>query len=121
MSQNKRGGICYLKLDGEVKDAKGEFTYNLGRPKRTAIVGTNGETQGYKEEGQTPFIEGVITDADDLDVAKLLTLKDSTVTLELNNGKTIVLKEAFYAGDGNVKTAEGEIEVRFEGKEADEI
>jgi hypothetical protein len=121
MSQNKRAGICYLKIDGEVKDAKGVFTYNLGAPKRTGIIGSNGKNQGFKEEGQIPFIEGVITDADDLDVAKLLEVKDTTITLELNNGKTFVLREAYHAGEGNVTTEEGEIAVRFEGISGEEI
>jgi len=122
MANNKRGGICYLKVDGQVKDAKGVFTYNLGLPKNTAIVGTNGKVQGFKEEGQVPYIEGIITDASDLDVSKdILGLKDATITLELNNGKTIVLNEATFAGEGEIETGEGEIKVRFEGKDASEI
>jgi len=120
MAGNKRAGIIYLKIDGEVYDAKGNFTYNLGRPKREMIVGAD-RVHGYKEMVQVPYIEGEITDKQDLDLAALLNLTDSTVTLELNNGKTVVLKQACYAAEGNGQTEEGNIQLRFEGIEADEI
>jgi hypothetical protein len=75
---------------------------------------------GYKEVPQVPFIEGKITDSSDLDLAELCDVVDATVTLELANGKVIVLRDAWYAGEGTVDTDEGEIGVRFEGKSADE-
>jgi predicted heme/steroid binding protein len=117
---NRRAGIIYVKVDGQIYDAKGNFTYNLGRPKREGIAGAD-TVHGFKETPQVPFIEGEFTDKNDLDLNKLLTIEDSTITLELNNGKTVVLKNAWYAADGDVGTEEGNIQVRFEGKQADEI
>ena len=118
---NRRvGGIMFLKVDGELFQAKGEFTYNLGAPKRTAVVGQD-QVHGYNEVPQVPYVEGSITDNDELDLEKFVTIKDATVTIELANGKIIVLREAFYAADGNVTTTEGEIEVRFEGVKGEEV
>lgn len=114
MADQRRAGIIQLQTNGEIQDAKGSFTYNLGHPKREAIMGADG-VHGYKETPQVAFIEGAITDRGTLDLKGLVTLSDATVTLGLANGKTIVLGEAFFAGDGNVSTEEGEIEVRFEG------
>lgn len=119
-TSNRRAGVIYLKIDGALQEAKGEFTYNLGLPKREGIVGAD-SVHGYKETVQVPFIEGAITDRADLSLKSLQTLDGVTVTLELNNGKTIVLREAWYAGDGNVKTGEAEIAVRFEGRTAEEV
>lgn len=118
MSQ-RRGGLISLQTNGELQDAKGAFTYNLGRPKKEAIIGAD-RPHGFKEVPQIGFIEGAITDRGTLDLEKLVTLEDATVTLELANGKVVVLRNAWYAGEGTVSTEEGEIAVRFEG-EAEEI
>ena len=41
---------------------------------------------------------------------------NATVTLELVNGKTIVLSNAWFAGEGTVTTEEAEIAVRWESR-----
>jgi hypothetical protein len=112
MANQRRAGLIHLQIGGETQDAKGEFSYNLGHPKRDEIPGADG-VHGYKETPQAAFIEGAITDRDTLDVKTLVTGKGLTVTLELANGKTIVLHNAWYAGDGNVGTGEGEIQVKW--------
>lgn len=111
---NRVAGKIYFSVDGVQHSAKGDYTYNLGKSKRTTIVGADG-VHGYKEEPKTGFIEGVITDHKDLDLGELQELDGVTVTLELANGKTIVGSNAWYAHDGDVNTAEAEIPVRFEG------
>ena len=50
-----------------------------------------------------------------------LKTSDETIVLELANGKVISLNNAWFAGDGNFSTEEGELEARFEGLTADEI
>lgn len=115
-----RGGTAFFKLDGNQHRVKGSWSYNLGLPKRDAIVGHDG-VHGFKELPQQPFVEGVITDGADVDLAKLLKTDRATVTLELANGKVITLRDAWYAGEGTVTTEEGEIAVRFEGLSADEV
>jgi predicted heme/steroid binding protein len=117
---NRRGGIVYFKVDGERYDAKGNFSYNLGRHKREAVVGHDG-VHGYKELPQVPYIEGELTDRWNLDLAKLLCMDNATVTLELANGKMIVLRNAWFASEGTVQTEEGTIALRFEGISAEEI
>lgn len=117
---NRRAGTLFFKVDGTQHDAKGSFTYNLGAPKRDAIVGADA-IHGYKEVPQVPFIEGEITDRSDLDLSALLNLDGVTVTLELANGKVILLRDAWYAGEGNVETEESNIQVRFEGLGGEEV
>lgn len=119
MSQQK-GGTINFKVGGVVYDAKGSFTANLGRPKKEAIIGAD-KVHGFKEMKQVAFIEGVITDDSSLDVAALLDIKDTTVSLELANGKMVVMRNAWFAGEGDITTEEGEIAVRFEGKGAEEV
>lgn len=115
MGGQRKGGLIQLQVDGVVYDAKGDFTYNAGRPKRETIVGAD-RVHGFKETPQAAHIEGAITDSVDLDLDTLTRLRDVTVTLTTANGKVFVLRNAFYSADGDVTTGEGEIQVRFEGE-----
>lgn len=116
----RRGGIIFLKVNGEMQDAKGNFTFNIGAPKRDAIVGADA-IHGYKDVPQIPFIEGEITDRGSLDLKALLLTENATVTLELANGKVISLRNAWYAGEGTGNTEEGNMGVRFEATSGEEI
>jgi len=109
-----------VQVNGEVYDAKGSWSYNLGRPMREAILGSD-TVHGYKETPQVAFIEGEITDRSSLDLARLVTMTDATVTLELANGKVIALRDAWFSGEGTGNSEEGNISVRFEGSGAEEI
>lgn len=116
----RRGGIIFFKVNGEQLSAKGAFSYSLVTAKKESIVGADG-IHGYKETPVPPYIEGEITDSIDLDAKSLVNTKDATITLELANGKVIVLRSGFYAGDGVASTDEGNIQVRFEGNSIEEV
>ena len=118
--KNRIGGMISLKINGDMYFAKGNFTYNLGKPKKEGVVGSD-RVHGYKEVPQVPFIEGEITDRNELNLEDLVTLDDATATLELANGKVIMLREAWYAGEGTGNTEEGNIALRLEGMSAEEV
>ncbi len=118
--KNRIGGIISLKIDGDMYFAKGDFTYNLGKPKKEGVVGSDG-VHGYKEVPQIPFIEGEVTDRQEMSLEALVAISESTITLELANGKVIVLREAWYASEGTGNTGEGNVGARFEGKSAEEV
>lgn len=121
MSSGRRvGGIIFIKVDGNQYDAKGQFTYNLGVPKREAVMGQDSH-HGYKELPQEAYCEGEITDSGTLDVKALMSITGATVTIELANGKVAMFRNAYFSGDGNVQTEEGNISVRFTGESAMEI
>lgn len=117
---NRLAGLLEVQVNGTLLQAKGNWTYNLGANKREAIVGAD-RVHGYKELPQAPYIEGEVTDASDLDVEALLRTDDATITLKLANGKVVVLRNAWYAADGNIQTEEANIQIRFEGKSAEEV
>jgi len=113
------GGIITLRLNGEVQKAKGVFSYNIGAPMREEVIGSNGDVD-FSEKPQAPMVEGEITDRGDMDLRALLLFENGTVTLELANGKTIVIGGAFFAGSGEVQTEEGNIKVKFIGSTGEE-
>lgn len=119
-SKNRVGGLISLKVNGDIFFAKGNFTYNLGIPKKEGIVGAD-RVHGFKETPQVPYIEGEITDRQEMSLEALQATTDATVTLELANGKVIVLRQAWYASEGTGNTEEGNVECRFEGMSAEEV
>jgi len=120
MANRRVGGIIFLKVDGELFQAKGEFTYNINPNKRESVVGQD-SVHGFSETPKAIFIEGAITDSDELDLEGFQAIRDATITLELANEKVIVLREAFYAADGDVTSGQGEIQVRFEAIGGEEV
>lgn len=120
MANQRVAGLIQVQVDGEIYDAKGSWSYNLGRPKREAIIGSDG-VHGFKETPQVAFIEGAITDRGTLDLDALATGRDLTVSLTLGNGKMIVLTGAWFAGEGTGTSEESEVAVRWEGANAEEV
>lgn len=115
---NRIAGTLALQIDGEVYETEGSFTYNLGRPKREALMNSQ-RPVGYRAMAQVPFFEGNVFAMRDLDYDGLLNAVDVTATLSLANGKTLVYREAWFAGDGTGDTEGGTIAVRFEARSCD--
>lgn len=114
MANQRRAGLIQVQVNGEIYDAKGNFSFNLGRAKREEIVGAD-RIHGYKETPQAGFIEGAITDRGTLDLAAVVTGDNLTVTLKLGNDKVISLTEGWFAGEGTASTEEAEIPVKWVG------
>lgn len=120
MAERGLAGIIQVQINGELFAAAGDFTYNIGQPKRETLVGAT-EIDGFSETPQPAVLEGTFRDKPELDLQGLLNITDATITLNLRNGKTIVFREAFFVGDGNVNTGNAEIEVVFNAKSAEEV
>ena len=115
------GGVIEIKANGQTIPAKGDsFTYNTGRLKREMVKGAD-RVHGSKSMIQVPFIEGATSDLSDIDTEAIKDIENATVILRANNGKTIVLRDAIYAAEGDTTTEEGEIQLRFEGTSCEVI
>lgn len=115
MDKNRRAGLIWVQVNGQRIEAKGAFTIGAGQPKRDGIIGSDG-IHGYKETPQIAFVEGALTDSPELDTVALRQVTNATVTVELNNGKTWVFEDAWYASEGTMTTDESEIGFRFESR-----
>lgn len=118
MPGDRIGGSVYLKVDGQLYYAKGEFKYHPGTPKVSEVTGSGG-LHGFTEEDQAPYIEGAITVTSDVDVKAFNTAKNATITLELKSDQVVTLSDASNVGDGVVNTKEGELAVKFVGSDMD--
>ena len=120
MADNRRAGLISIAVNGELLDAKGEFSYNLGTTRREAVVGAD-RVHGFKESVQPASLEGKVTDRRTLNLRALTSITDATITLRSGTGKTVVFRNAWFSGEGKVSTGEGEIEVSFQALSAEEV
>lgn len=108
------GGILGLYVNGVQVPTRDALTYNDGQDMREGVMGHQRPT-GYKEMAQQPFIECTISTSDPLLVRDLKATTSANVTARLRNGTTLVLTQAWAAGNWNVDASEGTVEARFEG------
>lgn len=108
------GGTIQIAVDGEVIQAVGSWTYNEGSPIREAQVGAD-RVHGYMEKPQAPFIEGQGRFTSDVDIASLKNKTNATILMNLPNDKVFTLTGAWFAGQGDITTEDGAINVRYEG------
>lgn len=113
-------GVAYFKVDGVQFSAKGSFSHSITPTTREGIAGQDG-VHGQKEMPKVPYIEGTITTIEGFNIEDLHAITDATVTLECANNTAVMLRNAWYASDGEVNTEEGETTVRFEGKSGEQI
>jgi hypothetical protein len=120
MSENRIAGVAYLKVDGAQFSIAGKFKYQVNRVKRETLVGQDG-VHGYKEMPVEPYISGDVRDMPGSRVRRLEDIVDATITLELANGKTVVLRNAWWADASEVDTEEGTYPVKFCGLDGEEL
>ena len=114
MATARVGGVVYLRVDDKLYPlGDGDITFNIGGLKREAVL-ANAGVAGFSAKPQVPYIEGELVHTKDLDIPALLVVEDARVTAELYNGKTVLLHNAYFAGDGEF-TSEGKLKFRFEG------
>ncbi len=117
---NRISGTMYADVDGTQLEVVGDWTYNIHKVKRETLLGKD-KIHGYKEVPKENFIEGEARDSSSLDLAALFAVTNSTIRLQLANGKDIVLRNAWYAGDGDVGAEEANIQIRYEGMSGEEV
>lgn len=120
MSNNRIAGVAYVKYDGRQLPVRGSWEVNFNKLKREGISGQD-RVHGYKEMPGVPSIKGDVSTTKDVSLVSLLGITDATVTLELANGKTYVLRNAWTADEYTIQTEEGKLAVKFEGMDIDEI
>lgn len=114
MAQRRIGGKLHLKVAGVVMLARGSFSYSVGGFEAEEVMGLDG-MHGVTERPIPGSIEGEISDDGSVDMKALQGARDVTVSLSLNNGKTIVGTGMALVGQLTENADEGSIPLRFVG------
>lgn len=109
------GGTAYLKVNGKQYMLKGSIVVSIAPKEREGMAGMDG-VHGFIEKPRVPFISGDFSVTGDTDMNEIEAMTDGTVTVELNNGKTAVLTNAWFSGPTDVDGAEGKVSLKWEGK-----
>ncbi len=110
----KVAGTSYVKVDGIQMVVAGNIEAPLGKVKRETIV------KGYyKEDDAVPFVSGEYVIPKGLDIDKIMSGTNMTITTEFANGKVHTLSGAYVVDDTNVGSDEGKASIKFEGNEGD--
>jgi hypothetical protein len=119
MSQ-RIAGIAFLKVDGALYPLRGNFTVSPSSLERAGIAGQD-YIHGYSELPRIPVISGDVSLDPLLSMDDVEAVVNATVTAELANGKTYVLREAWCTAALELNTREGQTRVTFQGVSCDEI
>ena len=115
------GGKFSIYCDSVIYYASGVFKYGAGFMKREAVMHSAGFA-GYKETPTTAYISGELIDNDSLELADIAGMTNSTITLDLANGKQVVLRGAYSTNDNGLEVdTDGKITIKFEGKTLEEV
>lgn len=115
------GGTLYYKVNGVQYPAKGKFKYSPFTSEKTGVAGQDGP-HGYNEKPRYPTIEGSLSDLGTISVSQMQdSITGGIVTLELGNGKIVVLSDCWFEGTADVDTEEGEYPIKIGGTLVQEI
>lgn len=111
----RKAGVCYCKLDGEMLNLEGSISISPAQNVREAIVGSTGVI-GYRETPRAPTVEVTAYPESRAMIQKLLESTNMTVTAEMANSQLVyVLSEAFVSGEPSFDGEAGTCTVTFTG------
>lgn len=113
-------GVAYLKINGNQYPLRGNLTVSPSPVERAMIAGQD-YVHGYSELPRVPYIEGDLTTVPGLSVEAIAAMVDVTVTAELANDSTFVLRSAACRAALEINAREGQFRARWEGVQCDEI
>jgi Phage tail tube protein len=113
-------GIAFLKVDGDLLPLRGNFTVSPTALERAGIAGQD-YVHGYSELPRVPYIEGDVTLHPTVSIEDIERQTNVTVTAELANDHTYVLREGWCTSALELNTRDGQTRIRWEGISCDEI
>ena len=123
MAAIERGGVASFYLDGVFYEVKADISVKLGGVGRKPIPGAAGRVAGFTTETLIPDVTMTALDGPAVSVQALKSVNgNTTLQIQLNNGKGYVVYDAFQIDDPDIKVDAGEIgALKFSGHEIKEV
>lgn len=119
MGSNLIAGVAQVTVDGTTYQLEGDLKYSPSTVKREALLGMDG-FHGWKETPVTGSITMSLRDAGSLSVGSFNSIRNSTIVLQLANGKIVVGRNMGTVDALEVDSADAKFEVKFEGPQVSE-
>lgn len=107
-------GQATITVDGNNYSTDGEWDILIQDEQREAFPDALGNIN-YKIENKLSMISGNLFLTSDLNPSEVTSGTNVTVIVTLITGRTAVLSQAIYTGEGNVTTVDGKMAVQWEG------
>lgn len=118
-NSQRLAGVSYLYIDGQSYMVAGDASYQVSRVSRETLSGQD-RVHGYSEKPIPGHISATLRDASTLSVSSINAMTNSTVVLELANGKLITGRNMWSVDAQEVSTGEATFSVKFEGQHVEE-
>lgn len=117
---NLLAGTAYVTIDGKSYSLVGELAYRPSQSNNETLVGMDG-VHGFKGTPAAGMIKGKFRDSGSIQVQTLAQATDVTVVAELANGKTIVGRNMWRAGEPvEVETEDATFTIQWESADVRE-
>ena len=110
---SRLAGVVAATIDGDAWDVVGDAEYDPTTVRRETLSGQTA-VEGYSEMPKAGFISFTLRDRPDEAVFSLNQKTNSTIIMQLANGKTVYGYGMWQTGEIGVATAEGTFSIRFE-------
>jgi hypothetical protein len=111
---NRIGGLLAIIVGGQTYEARGNFQVTGMTVKRTGVAGQD-TVHGYIEEPLVPSIKGDWSIGNQLSLDVLEGLTNVTAQVNLANGMTYVLTQAWTTSAFVIDAHDGKVDVTLEG------
>lgn len=115
------GGVAEVRYNGETLLFRSELTWNFQRYVKTGFAGRDSKVHGYTAEPSVPHIEGKFTHDGSKTIRDLEAIEDATVVVRLGDGRVLVLRGAYIAGEIKPNGDTGELSLKWEGSDGEEL
>lgn len=120
MADNMIAGTAYLTLDGRSVQLVGEFSYRPTQNTNETLVGMDG-VHGVKSSPAAGMIKAKLRDSGAISISALGNATDVTVVAQLANGKTVIGRNMWRAGEPvEVDTEDASFAIQWEGADVSE-
>lgn len=120
MADNMIAGTVYLTIDGKSHQLVGEFAYRPSQQTRETMKGLDG-VHGFKGTPEAGMIKAKLRDGCSISIQALGNATDATVVANLANGKTVIGRNMWRAGEPlEVDAEDGSFSIQWEGADVSE-
>jgi len=120
MAKGRIAGVAYVYGGGLNFSLKSDLEIDDQELVRAMLAGQDG-VPGPQEMPKVPSVTMTVSTDRDIDMDVLRNLVGVTITCELANGASYVLRNAVYVDESTVNTTEGEVGLKFSGESGDWI
>lgn len=114
------GGVAQLRIGDTVLLFREGLKHNFQKYEKKGVMGRDTILHGKTLTPKVPFVEGEFSHDGSLSTKDYEALSGDLVAAQFD-GSTIVLRNAFVAGDIEIDDDDGKVKLRFEGASGEEL